>query len=641
MGNKTVTGGVDTWIGAVAPSASHPQGNNLLIQDATAGDARALVYLKAPAPVTAGTNVNSATLVLHSKFASQNNITLKAHALGENWKAGKANWNNQPGLKDSGIIALPITATVTTATQRDTLVEFDVTTHMQAVADGASWFGWRITMETAGGLLNVFSSEAGADWRQPRLVVDYSDAPAPPTDLSPSGGNFITVAKPVLRYTFLDYGGNTDLVAQHVQIEALDEFGEPTGNVWDSGELSTSVAELDLSTTDYPGLAANAAARWRVKTEDGSGRWSEYSDWASFEQLDKGSLTINNPSPSPNNFVKENTPPITWTHSGAWAQEAYQVIIQQKSLVAWVNIYNSRKQPGNDDSLTLPKGVLTRANWSSDPGGSDWQVKTDYRVIVRTWDGQGRQGTPGDPAYYQAMQEFTVKEGAASKVTNLAAAHDYPWPWVDLTWSMTTAPDKFMIVRGARIVDTVTPDEVDLGGGNYRFRDKWATLNREHTWAVLPIVNGEMAPLSGSTVTATINLDGIWLVDPDRTQRDAVFIGGLPDADLEMTMEDQGEDYELIGRSSPVHVTNSLGGAKGTVSGVLTKHKALPNIDAVEWRDRLLEFKAQPGARLVLLSMDWALPVRLKDVSVAPHQIRGVIEASFGYTQANEPSYID
>src|SRR5690606_29820102 len=129
--------------------------------------------------------------------------------------------------------------------------------------------------------------------------------------------------------------------------------------------------------------------------QDGAGLWSNWSDWTSFERLDKGSLTINNPSPEPDNFVQEVTPPITWTHSGPWAQEAFQVVVQQMGSAGWVTVYNSTKRPGSDDSLTLPKGVLTRANWSTDPGGGDWQVPTEYRVRVRTWDGQGRQGSPG------------------------------------------------------------------------------------------------------------------------------------------------------------------------------------------------------------------------------------------------------
>src|SRR5690606_28706268 len=117
---------------------------------------------------------------------------------------------------------------------------------------------------------------------------------------------------------------------------------------------------------------------------------------------------------------------------------AYQVIIQQKAASGWVVIYNSTKRPGNDDSLTLPKGVLTRANWSTDPGGTEWLIQTLYRVIVRTWDGQGRQGTPGDPAFYQQMREFTVREGATAPVTNLAAAQHAPYPVAEITWSRAT-----------------------------------------------------------------------------------------------------------------------------------------------------------------------------------------------------------
>src|SRR5690606_4749471 len=98
----------------------------------------------------------------------------------------------------------------------------------------------------------------------------------------------------------------------------------------------------------------------------------------------------------------------------------------------------------------------------TDPGGSGWSIKTDYRVVVRTWDGQGRQSTPGDPAYYQATREFTVKEGATAPVENLAVEWKRPYPWAELTWSRDTAPDSFIIARGGNVIAQPTPDQVDI-----------------------------------------------------------------------------------------------------------------------------------------------------------------------------------
>src|SRR5699024_5803814 len=275
---------------------------------------------------------------------------------------------------------------------------FDVTNHMQAVADGAKWFGWRIVAADSGRWVTLSTAEAKLQVRRPMLTVEYSNAPAAPVDLSPSGGWFISTGAPVCRYTYLDFGGNRELTFQRIQVQ-----NQTTSTNYDTGKIATSEPEYDLDDGAFTPLADGDAARWRVKTWDGAGLEGPWSDWASFERLYKGSVTIINPTAAPDDFVQEVTPPITWSQGGPWGQVAWQVMVQQKSHDgAWITIHNSGKTPGNDDSYTLPWGVLRWANWTSDPGGGNWTVKTEYRVVVRTWDGQGRQTTPGDPAFYQA-----------------------------------------------------------------------------------------------------------------------------------------------------------------------------------------------------------------------------------------------
>lgn len=649
MAQREIVGGIDAWVSQARQSANRSRSDNLRVRNAVDDWARGLLYIKAPAPVTAGTTVIEARLVLHLKWASHADFTIRAIPVSSSWKGRQVTWDNQPDVRQSGLLGTAASVDVTGARAanrgENVWITFDVTDHLQAVADGAGWFGWRLGMMTEGVHANFFTSEVGAQWRRPRLVTEYSNAPAPPTDLSPSGGRFVSVAHPVLRYTYLDYGGNRDLLAHHVQIDPFDETDTPNiDGRWNPGPLPASEPELDLSTTDYPGLANGGLARWRIRAQDGAGLWSPWSDWASFERLNKGELVLNNPSAEPDNFVQEVTPPITWTHSGPWPQEAYQVIIQQKMTSGWENIFNSRKRSGDDQSLTLPWGVIRWANWTSDPQPDrpDWKVRTEYRAVVRTWDGQGRQATPGDPVFYWDRQPFTVREGATARVDNLAVAWQNPYPWVDVTWTRSTAPDQFLIVRGGRIIEAVTPDEVDQGDGTYRFRDKRVTLNREHVWAVFPVVNGEMAPLEGSHVRTTVKSQGIWLVNPNRAAwYSGVQIFGFGGhASVDMAMEDQGEDYEIVGRSSPVRVTNALGAGKGSVSGVVVDTDK-PNLKAWEWRNRLRDFKEDTGGRLVLVTMDYAMPIVAYNISDGPTPNHGVIDISFDYVQDNVPDYAE
>src|SRR5690606_31776118 len=124
---------------------------------------------------------------------------------------------------------------------------------------------------------------------------------------------------------------------------------------------------------------------------------------------------------------------------------------------------------------------------------------------------------------------FTVKEGATAAVENLTVEHDAPYPWAKLTWERDTAPDSFMIIRGGKLIGQPTPDEIDkTGSTTYVWRDKRVTLNRKHTWSVLPVVNGEMGTLEMAVVSETIKSDGIWLVNERRAAANSgVLIFGL------------------------------------------------------------------------------------------------------------------
>lgn len=637
MANRTVVGGIDTYVSRVSPSQTNPRRRYALVKNETGASSRMLLYMKPPAPVEAGVTITSARLRVRADFTPYSNMNFEARPVASSWKASKATWNNQPALVSNGFLALPAVASVTGLQQGD-IIEFDVTSHMQAVADGASFFGWRIVTPDTGKMVTLFTSDCSLRARRPELYVEYSNAPAAPTDLTPSGGFFVSVQHPVFQYSFLDFGGNRDLLAHQIQIDPMD----PEGDTFDTGWISASEAEWDSSTSSWPGLAGGALARWRVRVRDGAGKESEWSDWASFERLNKGSLVINNPSAAPNNFVQDVTPPITWTHSGMWPQDAYQVIVDQKSLIGtWMRVYNSGKRQGNADALTIPRGILSYANWSTDPGGTGWQVKTEYRVTVRTWDGQDRQHTPGDPVYYQARRQFVIREGTSAPVENLVAQQVYPYPFTELTWTRATAPDRFIIVRNGRIIADLTPDAVDQGDGSYRWVDKRGVLEREHTWGVLPIVNNQMAPLEGSTVKATIKSAGLWLMDPERHQRDAVLILGFGShAELSATVEDQVEEHQVIGRSRPVNIFNSLGVEKGTVTGVVTNNPMGTGVDRLEWRDRLRDFRTTPGRKLVLIGMDYAIPVRIKNVADWGDPTRDVINVSFEWTRANEPGWV-
>src|SRR5690606_24855252 len=137
MAERTIIGGVDTYISQVTPSATNNGPNYALIKNGSGINARMLLFIKAPTPVQAGVQVTSARLVLHQRFASRENVTYQAIPVRSSWKAGKATWNNQPDTRTDGLIGTVASGSVTSSAQ-DELIEFDVTPHMQAVSDGVS-----------------------------------------------------------------------------------------------------------------------------------------------------------------------------------------------------------------------------------------------------------------------------------------------------------------------------------------------------------------------------------------------------------------------------------------------------------------------------------------------------------------------
>lgn len=647
MPERTVRQGSDTYVSQASRSRNNNGIRYALVKNETAAHAYMLIHRKPPLPVTAGTSVVSARLVFHVKWGSHATMDFALTGLASSLRPSKVTWNNQPKVKQNSMLEIPATATGTDMNQAqngvNVVVEFDVTDHMQAVANGVLFYGWRLECTTANRSCIMFTAEAGLEWRRPRLVIEYAEAPAAPTDLSPSGGRRVSDELPMLSYTYQDFSGNRNQAAQHVQVQEATDVGEPTpGTVWSSGEVPTTEPAFDLAASDCPPLSNNEIRRWRVRAQDGAGLWSGWSDWSWWQRRTQGALTLNNPPSGDGSFVQDTTPPITWTHGGTYEQTHFQVFIGQKNEDGfWENIYNSGVIEGNDDSFTLPRGVLRYVNWQR---GETGRFKVEYRVQLRTWDGQNRQSTPGAPAYRRAVQEFLVREGTTAPVENLQVEQaNNSFPWAKLTFTRDTAPDAFIIRRGPHVIDRVTPDELDRhpGTNQYTYIDRRATLNRAHTWSVIPVVNHVMSNDEAGRITETVKSNGIWLVNPGRhAAASGVYIVGMPEASLDMTMEDQGENFEVIGRTNPIRVTNALGGAKGSVSGIVTSQPNMPALDALGWRDRLRSFKANEGSRLVLITMDYAMPIIAYNISDSPSPLHDVIDVSFDFVQDNEPTYV-
>jgi hypothetical protein len=105
------------------------------------------------------------------------------------------------------------------------------------------------------------STAVGPTWRFTTTVAPPSQAPIPPTLLSPSNGSTITDTTP----TF-DWSTVADATQYQVQIDNHDSFASPERDATMSASIYTPASGL-----------SDGAYYWRVRAHDTAGNWS---DWA-------------------------------------------------------------------------------------------------------------------------------------------------------------------------------------------------------------------------------------------------------------------------------------------------------------------------------------------------------------------------
>lgn len=584
MSAKTVTlrNAVDTWVGSAKPSKKHASDATIYV---AAGEAVGLVYFAFPA--SRGSTIVSATLTLYTKGAWSEGVLVGAQRISEKWTAGSVTWNKRPNT------AGPYAQKSDTATKDGFAYTLNVAPLLQQVADGAPWYGFNITSDDA--TLHAFRS-AQAGGLKPVLTVTWSEAPDTPTRLSPSGGQAVNAAKPVLSMDYTDTSGSTTLAALQVQIDP-DPAGFATPD-FDSGRVLTtgSMARLDLSTTAYPGLAEGATTYWRGRVQDGAGEWSGWSTPTAFTRSAKGVVTVTSPS---SGAVDDFTPVITWTFTKP--QSKWQVIVTDSDLA---EVFNSGQVAGTETACTVDdargKAVLTTGE--------------TYTVEVRAWDTESRIGTVDDPAYSTATLDFAVVPVAGvAPVTNLRTETITVPPGVRVLFDRADAPDALTILRDGKPIETnVDASENRIDGSNtYAVVLTNVRPNIAQTITVHAIVNGEASP--GASIEAVARVAGAWLVDPDDPTGSALFIAATTSSTL--ALAEDAATLTPLGAGESVRITQGMRGYEGTVTGVLISEMGHTRD---EWVDRALRLRATPGQRLRLIIGTEVLDVVIGNLTVRP-----------------------
>lgn len=543
---------------------------------------RSFIHFARPFPL--GVTILEATLRVYHSGTWSGTTTLTATRVTQSWKESRITWQNQPTI-DAAEAEDDVLAGGANGTER----AFDVQAMMQAVADGASWFGFRLAVDLDT-LYTLHSAEAANADMRPTLEVVWVDAPQAPTGLRPSDGRSVTPTKPVLTWD----AGEDEQAESHIEISTIDDF---TGALsYDSGEVANTLPFWDMALTGWSGIASGQDRYWRVRVANTAGVWSEWSESAHFTREPPGSLSITNPGVG--GTVEETTPPIDWTFTG---QESYRVILQE--VVAGGGTLLDRYDSGRIVSAatvhTLPAGVLNTGR--------------TYRVTVQVWDDFDREVTAGEVIYVEATRDFTyARSGTPTAVTSLVADTTPGEPQVSLEWVRAAQPDWFaLVVDGVIVLDRIDPAEVKVGATTTYTMEYWGAIPREaHTYEIEAVVldAGVLKHSDGNaTDTATTVPIGIWIADP--TDSSAVQLLDQENADL--GIGEMATVYFPIGGRAPVKITQGIRGYEGGVSGTLVGPTAQAD------RDLLLEIKGRMTSVRLILS-DLNLPVILGEVVVAP-----------------------
>ena len=585
MADSTIKRGRDTHVSSAQPDSQFAQ---IKFPRVTSGSHKIFVHL--PLAGVRGRTIESAVLSVPVKdsWAAQ---TLTATPIDEDWGPRKTTWNNQPALRGGAI------AQAQSAKTDGQRVEINVTAHVQAVANGAKHYGWQIT--TGSGANNrVYGFNATQNvvndaWK---LVIDFTEAPEEPSDLSPNGS--LVAIEPVLTFDFVDTGGaSTEMAALNVRVNTT---ASATG-AWDSGEIAATLPEFNLATSAWPTTPVSGTTYfWQVRVKDGAGYWSGWSDWASFEYAPKPTLTINQPTgglvwdPSPVVLAAINTGVI----------KAYRVRISKGNDKSKV-IYDSGKVPGSGTT------EVAHAVPFKDEGKRVLKDDADYWLNVRVWDNNNREATPGDPTYTGAWAQFHLDDDLVPPApSNIFAVQIGDTPRVRLTWERAGTTDAWVILRDGEIIQRLDADEVTADAGTYTWVDAGASPLVEHTYVVKAIdFTSKKQTTPSPEAYVTTDAPGVWLLGDDVD----VCIDGTEISGFRTL--DRRASYKPLNAAYDVDIVHAFEGVVGGFGGSIDDRTP----DGWEaTRAAILAMKGAPHAEVQLVYGTTSVPVKLRNVSVSP-----------------------
>lgn len=380
-----VASSMSASVRSTTPTTPDPRSEFIRLDGTTV---RGLLHVDHDVPLGVGAQVLHADLILYKADAWPSSGVVTVSPIDADWDAETVTWNTQPAVRTG------TTAPVASGGAAGDEVSIDVTDIIKAsiaLADtaGTPWRGLRLSVDTSGEK-KLYSSYAAPTLR-PRLTLETSRPPLAPFELQPNAGRAVSETKPELVARFADPDLEDTLSAVRVQIATVDTF---TTTVYDSGKIASSTPRFDLASPPAgapatPTLSTATTYYWREKVWDNHGLESDWSEVGSFIAATKSALTLTSPSGS---SITSPVPAIAWTFSG---QEQVEILLEKREGGIWVEHWTVPKHVSATTSFSVPNDYALREG-------------VDYRVTVRGWDSVFREDMPGDRAFSEDSQEFTL-----------------------------------------------------------------------------------------------------------------------------------------------------------------------------------------------------------------------------------------
>lgn len=339
----------------------------------------------------------------------------------------------------------------------------------------------------------------------------------------------------------------------------------------------------------WAGMTEGQTVYWRIRAKDGDGLWSVWAEPVSMTRKAKPTVTITNMG---SGAAYDNSPPVIWSVSGG-SQHRYRVLVDHVT---------------DPERWVYDSGVIQASDLTHTIGG----IRDDrtYRVVVRVWDAEAREASPGDPTYSQASATFYLDTDAAvAPVTGLTVYQEGATPYVYVEFQRSTTPDKFVILRDDAVAE-VDAAELFVSGTTYRYKSYFARPNWTHTYEVRAIVNNRSSA-SNPTAAFASKVEGIWLVDRDR--QISVTLWG--DDEGTWNNEDDASVYTPRNSKRVVRVVDGMRGLDGSLSGLLMDGFGKT---ARAMEEGLYRLKSRPYQTVQVYAGDMSFEALVGNITVAP-----------------------